>query len=92
MAKFPFLKKLEDFDFNAQPSIDQKLIDEIATGRYLSEGRNIVFLGPPGVGKTHLSIALASLVCEKGKRAYFTTAVDMVRKLIDRTFSFTMDT
>lgn len=54
-AKFPYLKRLEDFDFSAQTSIDQRLIDELATGRFLKEGRCVVLLGPPGVGKTHLA-------------------------------------
>lgn len=81
MSKFPYLKDLNDYDFSAQPSVDKKLIDELATGRYIDEGRCITFMGPPGVGKTHLAIALARIVCDQGKRAYFTTAVDMVRKL-----------
>ena len=51
-SKFPLLKNLDDFDFSAQPGLDRRLIDELATGRYLSEGRNLIFLGPPGVGKT----------------------------------------
>ncbi len=81
MAKFPYLKTIEDFDFSAQESIDRKVIDELATGRYIDEGRCIALVGPPGVGKTHLAIAIARLTCDKGRRVYFTTAVDMVRKL-----------
>ena len=50
-ARFPYRKTLEDFDFAAQPSIDRKLIDELATGRFAAEGRNVVLVGPPGVGK-----------------------------------------
>ncbi len=53
----------------------------MATGRYLTEGRNLVFLGPPGVGKTHLAIALGVTVAEMGHRVYFTTAMDLARKL-----------
>lgn len=80
-AHFPYHKRMVDFDFSAQPSIDRRLIDELATGRYLSEGRNIVLLGPPGVGKTHLAIALGIMVAEMGNRVYFTTAIDLARKL-----------
>jgi DNA replication protein DnaC len=80
-ARFPVKKRLADFDFSAQPALDRRLIDELATGRFLSEGRNLVFLGPPGVGKTHLAIALGVLTCELGHRAYFTSAVEMARRL-----------
>jgi DNA replication protein DnaC len=80
-ARFPVLKRLSDFDFDAQPALDRRLIDELSTGRFLSEGRNTVFLGPPGVGKTHLAIALGVLVCERGHRVYFTSAMEMARRL-----------
>ena len=77
MARFPYLKKLDDYEFDAQPSVDRRIIDELATGRYYSEGRNIVFLGPPGVGKTHLSVALGSEVVEHGKRVYFRLSLNL---------------
>ena len=80
-AKFPMLKRLEDFDFAAQPGLDTRLIDELATGRYLSEGRNLIFLGPPGVGKTHLSLSLGHLACTMGHRAYFVNAMELARRL-----------
>ena len=80
-ANFPTIKRLEDFDYSAQPSIDRRLLDELATGRYLAEGRNIILQGPPGVGKTHIAIALAVLVAEAGNRVYFTSAMDLARKL-----------
>jgi DNA replication protein DnaC len=80
-AGFPVVKRLAEFDFAAPPSLDQRLIDELATGRFLAEGRNVIFLGPPGVGKTHLATALGVLTCELGHRVYFTSALEMARKL-----------
>jgi DNA replication protein DnaC len=52
MARFPFQKTLENFDFKFQPSIDAKLLRELATGRYIESGDNVLLLGPPGVGNT----------------------------------------
>lgn len=80
-ARFPYLKRLAEFDYAAQPGVDRRLIEELATGRFLYEGRNVVFLGPPGVGKTHLAISLGVMTAELGHRVYFTTAIDMARKL-----------
>ena len=80
-SRLPSQKRLEEFDFSLQPSLDPRLIEELYTGRFLQEGRNIVFLGPPGVGKTHLAIALGMMTAEKGHRLAFTTAVDLARKL-----------
>jgi DNA replication protein DnaC len=80
-AKLPYLKRLSEFDFEAQPGVDRRLIEELATGRFLYEGRNVVFLGPPGVGKTHLAIALGVITAELGHRVYFVSALDLARKL-----------
>ncbi len=80
-ARFPVHKTLAEFDFSAQPGVDARMIEELATGRFLYEGRNLIFLGPPGVGKTHLAIALGILACERGHRAYFTNVIDMARRL-----------
>lgn len=80
-ARFPVHKRIREFDFAAQPAVDRRLVEELATGRFLSEGRNIIFLGPPGVGKTHLAIALGVVTAELGHRVYFTTAIEMARKL-----------
>ncbi len=84
-ARFPCRKRLADFDYAAQPSIDRRLIEELATGRFTAEGRNIVLLGPPGVGKTHLAIALGVRVAELGQRVYFTTAIELARRLTKAT-------
>lgn len=80
-AGLPWTKRLSDFDFCFQPSIDRTLIEELATGRYLHEGRNIVFLGPPGVGKTHLAIALGLLCAEMGHRLLFLSALELARRM-----------
>ena len=78
MARFPFQKNLESFDFKFQPSIDPKLIRELATGRYIQDGDNVLFLGPPGVGKTHLGVALGMKACEQGVRTLFTSATALI--------------
>ena len=57
MAKFPLDRRLEDYDFSLQPSLDRRLIADLETGRYLANATNVLLLGPPGVGKTHLAIA-----------------------------------
>ncbi|HSF59792.1 MAG TPA: IS21-like element helper ATPase IstB [Candidatus Binatia bacterium] len=81
MARFPFHKTLESFDFKFQPSIDPKIIRELATCRYVSSGENVLLLGPPGVGKTHLAVALGLKACEQGLRTLFTTAVGLLATL-----------
>lgn len=80
-ARLPFIKTIETFDFSFQPSIDKKQVLELATLRFIHQGENVVFLGPPGVGKTHLSVALALLAAENGHRPYFTTISDMIDRL-----------
>jgi DNA replication protein DnaC len=80
-AKFPAVKRIDQFDFAAQPGLDRRLVEELATGRFLSEGRNVILLGPPGVGKTHLAIGLGVMTAEYGHRVYFTTAMDLAVKL-----------
>lgn len=81
MARFPFQKTLESFEFKFQPSIDPKVIRELATGRYLEHGENVLLLGPPGVGKTHLAVALGMTACEQGHRVLFTTALGLIASL-----------
>jgi DNA replication protein DnaC len=78
MARFPFHKTLEGFDFKFQPSVDPKVIRELATCRYIASGDNVLLLGPPGVGKTHLAVALGLKACEQGFRTLFTTAVGLM--------------
>jgi DNA replication protein DnaC len=80
-AHYPVHKTLADFDFDFQPELDRKLVGELSTLRFVEEHRNVILLGPPGVGKTHLAIALGIAATETGYRTYFTSAVDMVHSL-----------
>jgi DNA replication protein DnaC len=77
-AHFPGRKTLEDFEWSFQPSVDRNLIEDLASLRFIQEGRPVLFLGQPGCGKTHLAVALATRAVEAGYRGYFTTGADMV--------------
>ena len=81
MAGFPVMKHLEAFDFSFQPKLDDKLIRELAGLNFLNESKNILFLGPPGVGKTHLAIALGLKACQVRKRVLFYTAEALTQML-----------
>jgi len=82
MARFPFQKTLESFDFKFQPSIDAKVIKELSTGRFIADGDNILLLGPPGVGKTHLAVGIGLKACALGHRTVFTTAAGLIGSLM----------
>ncbi|WP_395110247.1 IS21-like element helper ATPase IstB [Actinomadura sp. SCN-SB] len=71
---------LADFDFAAQPGVDEKLLRDLATLRFLDDASNVLFVGPPGVGKTMLAIGLARSAVEAGHRVYFTTAAELAAK------------
>lgn len=73
-------KTLEAFDFDAQPQVPKDLIQELTTLRFLSQGENVLLLGPPGVGKSHLAIGLALKAIEQGHRVYFITLHDLITK------------
>jgi DNA replication protein DnaC len=81
LARLPFLKTFDQFDFGFQPSIDERQIRELRTLRFVHEASNVIFLGPPGVGKTHLSVALAEAAIQSGFGAYFMTAHELVTDL-----------
>jgi DNA replication protein DnaC len=81
IAHFPVVKTLEDFDFKFQPSIDAKLVRELATGRFIAQAENVLLFGPPGVGKTHLAIALGRAAIETGHSALFISATALITAL-----------
>ena len=81
IAHFPTVKTLEDFDFKFQPSVDQKLVRELAVGRYIAQAENVLVFGPPGVGKTHLAIALGRAAVEAGYSTLFTGATALLASL-----------
>jgi DNA replication protein DnaC len=80
-ARLPMMKTLEQFDFAFQPSVDQSQIRELRTLRFVHEAGNVVLLGPPGVGKTHLAIALTVEAVRAGFSAQFITAHDLISDL-----------
>lgn len=81
IAHFPAVKTLTDFEFKFQPSVDEKLVRELATGRFIANGENVLLFGPPGVGKTHLAIGLGRAVVEAGHSVLFTSATALLGAL-----------
>ena len=77
----PFRKNMEQFDFSFQPSIERKVLDDLMTMRFIHNNENVVFLGPPGVGKTHLSVALGMQAAYSEISVYYITAVKLVQIL-----------
>jgi DNA replication protein DnaC len=80
-SRLPMQGRLENFDFSFQPSISERQVRELAGGSYLKSATNVILLGPPGVGKTHLACALALTAIETGHRARFTTLRTLVGDL-----------
>ena len=81
IAHFPSVRTLEAFDFSLQPSVDERLIQELATANFLAHGEAVLMFGPPGVGKTHLAIGLGRKVVERGHTVRFTTATALLSVL-----------
>jgi DNA replication protein DnaC len=79
-ARLPAPWRIEDFDFDAQPAIDKAMVHELATLRFLEDATNVLFIGPPGVGKTMLAVALGRASIEAGYRTYYTTAADLAAR------------
>lgn len=82
-AKFPLLKPLEVFKFEAAPDLDTRLIKDLAGGRYIKDARNVIFLGRSGTGKTHLATALGMEACRQGVRTRFVTGCALANELIE---------
>jgi DNA replication protein DnaC len=81
IAHFPTVRTLEGFDFAAQPSVDERLVRELATGSFVAHGTNVLLFGAPGLGKTHLAIGLGRRVVELGHTVLFTTATGLLSVL-----------
>ena len=83
LARFACLPapwQISDFDFDAQPAVDRKLIHELATLRFLDDATNVLLIGPPGVGKTMLAVGLGHAAVTAGYRTYYTTAADLAAR------------
>jgi DNA replication protein DnaC len=81
LARFPWIKTVEAFDFSFQPSIDRKVVRELSGLSFVERAENVIFLGPPGVGKTHLAIALGVKAVEAGNSALFLTIEELTTRL-----------
>jgi DNA replication protein DnaC len=79
-ASLPSPATLEGFDLEAAPGLDPALVNELASCRYLESATNVLLIGPPGVGKTHMAVGLARKAAEAGYRTYFTTAADLAAR------------
>ena len=81
MARFPWVKTLEQFDFAFQPSIDRKVVRELAGLAFVERAENVILLGPPGVGKSHIAIALGVKAVEASHRVMFLTLDTCITRL-----------
>src|SRR2546427_1937215 len=82
-ARLPAVKTLAGFDFSCQPSVKRDQLESLHTLSFIERRENVVFLGPPGVGKTHLAVSLAVAAAEGGRRVYYATLADLITSLED---------
>jgi DNA replication protein DnaC len=82
-AKFPLLKTLEMFDYHAAPGLDRRLLHQLALGEYISQQRNVIFLGMSGTGKTHLATGLGVEACRQGISTRFVTGCGLANELLE---------
>lgn len=82
LARFPVLKELADFDFSALPTLNKAQVLDLSRGEYIRKREPIVFIGNPGLGKTHLAISLALSGCRQGHKVRFWTAAGLVNELL----------
>jgi len=80
-SRLPVVKTLREFDFSFQPSVKREQLESLHTLGFVERKENVVFLGPPGVGKTHLAISLAITAAESGRRVYYGTLGDLIASL-----------
>ncbi|MGV1097826.1 ATP-binding protein [Thiovibrio sp. JS02] len=78
-AGLPSAKTIDEYDFSFHPNLDKKAVMELFELDFITKHENVVFLGPPGVGKTHLATALAIKACHHGFKVYFTTMETLIR-------------
>ena len=82
-ANFPVVKTIDTFDFQAQPSINEQLVRELMRAEYIDKRENVLLIGNPGTGKTHLACALAFSACAQGRKVRFHTASGLVTELVE---------
>ena len=81
ISGLPFIKSIDEFDFTFQPKLDRQKVMSLFDLTFIRQNGNIILLGPPGVGKTHLAVSLALKACQAGISIYFTNMEDLIKKL-----------
>ena len=81
ISGLPFIKSIDEFDFTFHPHLDRQRVMSLFDLTFIRQNGNVIFLGPPGVGKTHLAVALALKACQAGMSIYFTNMEDLIGKL-----------